>query len=57
MAPVRAIQFGNEMNDVSERKDIGWSDVASNSSLQSHVKPWTTPFSYRDKKMYHISFC
>ena len=33
------------MNDWSDRNEMGCSDVASNSSLQSHVRPSTMPFS------------
>ena len=45
MAPVLDIQLGKEMNDWSDRNEMGCSDVASNSSLQSHVRPSTMPFS------------
>ena len=45
MAPALEIQLGNEMNDWSDKNEMGCSDVASNSSLQSQVNPSTNPFS------------
>ena len=49
MAPVREIQLGKEMKDWSDKNEIGWSDVASNSSLQSQVNPSIVPLSWKYK--------
>ena len=39
IAPVRDIQLGKEMNELSCKRLIDWSAVAANSALQSQVKP------------------
>ena len=41
MAPVLEIQLGNAMKASSSTKLTAWPAVASNSALQSHVRPST----------------